>query len=116
MTLSKRIIIQGVSCLWVPFHDFVIVSGSDDAGVGSQGETPNFTVVVRFHDGAFVGSFFAHDADLTVFGTDEHLTVEAVDSTDSSTDVDASYLFHIGGGEYHNLAVGGPGVEAVVAP
>jgi len=59
------------ACLMIPDDDLVIISGSDDAVLVFVSKTPDFTVVVRFHNAFLFFGLAVRYLDAAIAGSDE---------------------------------------------
>lgn len=99
----------------VPHLDLVVVSGSHDLVAASVSKTPDFSVVVTFHNsslGRFVIKLEGGDA--AIAGSYEHVTIAVVDSANHTSEGDGLLGSHGGAVPDHNVAVFASSEEQVV--
>lgn len=102
------------ACLMVPDNDLVVISGSDDAVGVHVSKTPDFTVVVRLHNGFLFFGLGAAKLNASVTGSDEHLSIAVIDSTDHGAESHGLLGSHGGAVPAHDVTVFASSEEHVV--
>jgi len=81
--------LHALAVLMVPDDDLVVISRSDYTVSIIGRETPDFSIVVRFHDD-LSRVVFADDSDASISASDNQVAVFLVDSTDKVAHLDSS--------------------------
>jgi len=99
----------------VPDLDLVVVSRSHDLVAASVSKTPDFSVVVTFHNSSLGGFVIKLEGgDAAIAGSYEHVSVAVVDSANHASEGDGLLGSHGGAVPDHNVAVLASSEEHVV--
>lgn len=99
----------------VPDLDLVVVSRSHDLVAASVSKTPDFSVVVTFHNSSLGGFVIKLEGgDAAIAGSYEHVSIQVVDRTNHASEGDGLLGSHRGAVPDHNVAVFASGEEHVV--